>query len=99
MIQKAIALDFKILHPEDYSIQDQVKLFRYAEVIAGEDGSAMHNIGFSEKSPLVLMLARDSRYNFWHIPVAKISNSQLRVIDNLKGISGYLYPDNFLDEI
>jgi hypothetical protein len=95
IIEEAISNGFQIIYPEEMSLANQVQLFRAAEIIAGEDSSALHNIGFSEKSPLVMILARGDRYNFWHIPVAKTSNATLKVFDNIRNDKGYSFPSNF----
>jgi hypothetical protein len=52
---------FTILHPEQLSIQDQVRLFSRARMIAGPRGSGLHNIVFSRPdTPLLLLTERRS---------------------------------------
>jgi capsular polysaccharide biosynthesis protein len=52
---------FTILHPEQLSIQDQVRLFSRARMIAGPRGSGLHNIVFARPdTPLLLLTERRS---------------------------------------
>lgn len=51
------ALGFAIIHPQELSIFDQVKLFSEAKLIAGSGGSAMHNTLFSSEHCKVLIVS------------------------------------------
>jgi hypothetical protein len=51
------ALGFTIIHPQELSIFDQVKLFSEAKLIAGSGGSAMHNTLFSNEDCKVLIVS------------------------------------------
>lgn len=51
------ALGFLIVHPQELSIFDQVKLFSEAKLIAGSGGSAMHNTLFSRSDSKVLIVS------------------------------------------
>jgi capsular polysaccharide biosynthesis protein len=51
------SLGFKIVHPQEMAISDQVKLFSTAKMIAGSGGSAMHNTLFSDPQSKVLILS------------------------------------------
>lgn len=48
---------FTIIRPEALSLEDQVRLFTHARVIAGPGGSAMHNMVFAAPDARVLILA------------------------------------------
>lgn len=48
---------FEVVYPEDYSMADQVVMFRRAEVIAGFAGSGLFNICFAPGTKTVIMLA------------------------------------------
>lgn len=50
-------LGFAIIHPQELSIFDQVKLFSSAKFIAGSGGSAIHNVLFSRDDCKVLILS------------------------------------------
>ena len=45
---------FKVLHPEHWRFEQQVALFQRAEVIAGVEGSALHNSVFMQPGKLVI---------------------------------------------
>jgi hypothetical protein len=51
------SLGFEIIHPQELSIYDQVKLFSEAKYIAGSGGSAMHNTLFSNEECKVLIIS------------------------------------------
>lgn len=51
----AISNDYVVLHPEEYSIIDQVKLFGNATHIVGEYGSALHNAIFSKRNTSIVV--------------------------------------------
>ncbi|MCZ4058020.1 glycosyltransferase 61 family protein [Pantoea sp. LMR881] len=48
---------FTIIHPQELPMEDQIKLFRDAKMIAGTGGSAMHNAIYSGDDAKVLILA------------------------------------------
>ena len=50
---------FEIVHPQELSVVEQIRLVRSAAVIAGCDGSALHNVVFAR--PGTRVLAFDSR--------------------------------------
>lgn len=52
-----LGLGFSIIHPQDLSAADQVKIFSNACLIAGSGGSAMHNSLFANENSKVLILA------------------------------------------
>lgn len=45
---------FKVLHPERWSFEQQVALFQRAEVVAGVEGSALHNSVFMRHGARVI---------------------------------------------
>lgn len=51
------SLGFEIIHPQELSIYDQIKLFSEAKYIAGSGGSAMHNTVFSSPECKVLIIS------------------------------------------
>ncbi|GEB12310.1 hypothetical protein NSI01_06250 [Pimelobacter simplex] len=48
--------DFEIVYPEDYSLGEQVEMFRAAEVIAGFSGSGMFQIAFVAEPKRVIQV-------------------------------------------
>ena len=48
---------FLIVHPQDLAIEDQVRLFANARLIAGSGGSAMHNAVFARPDARVLIVS------------------------------------------
>ncbi|MEP6817607.1 MAG: glycosyltransferase 61 family protein [Marmoricola sp.] len=53
---------FDIVFPEDYSLSEQARMFRDAEVIGGYAGSALFNICLTQSPKRVFMISSDS-YN------------------------------------
>jgi capsular polysaccharide biosynthesis protein len=48
------AIGYNVIYPEDYSIDDQVAIFRSAEIIVGCTGAAFANVIFCERNPKVI---------------------------------------------
>lgn len=67
---------FAVIDPQDWSLEQQANLFFHARYIAGEDGSALHNIIFC--NPMVeqtlIVLQGPSRVNFLHGVLGEILN-------------------------
>lgn len=49
--------DFFIVHPQDYSIENQIKLFTHAKLIASVGGSAAHSAVFAAENAKVLIIS------------------------------------------
>lgn len=92
-------MGFTTVYPEDYSIFQMQRLLQNAEVIVGEDGSALHNIVFAQRSCLLIVLCTSSRRNFWHASLCSAMGQKLAfvlsapsekgdivLIDDLKGV-------------
>ena len=60
----AVKNGFKIIHPEEKSISEQIQIFSSAQFIAGEYGSAMHNSIFSPSSSKILVLQSSEHLHF-----------------------------------
>lgn len=54
----AVGSGLRVVYPEDYSLEQQIAIFRRARVVAGEFGSALHNTIFSRAGTRVLCLNR-----------------------------------------
>lgn len=54
------AAGFEIVFPEDYSLGDQVEMFRAADVVAGFAGSGLFNLCFVEKPVRVVMIRSEA---------------------------------------
>ena len=64
-------LGFKILHPERWRFEQQVALFRRADVLAGVEGSALHNSVFMRPSTRVISIGTP------RVPSGDILNQRL----------------------
>ena len=69
---------FRVLHPEKWSFEQQVALFQRAEVIAGVEGSALHNSVFMRSEALVINIGTARE------PTGDILNQ--RLCDSLSGV-------------
>ncbi|MCV3769090.1 glycosyltransferase family 61 protein [Rhizobium sp. TRM95796] len=62
-IEIALAeMGFAIIHPQEYSFAQQVRLFHQARLVVGEYSSAMHNAVFCQPGACILCLNRINRY-------------------------------------
>lgn len=51
---------FEVVYPEDYSMPEQARMFREAEVVAGYAGSALFNLVFADRPTRVLLISSES---------------------------------------
>jgi capsular polysaccharide biosynthesis protein len=70
-------MGFEIISPEDFSWEDQVRIFSDAEIIIGEAGSAMHNTIFSGEGAIVICL---NPTNHLQSSIAAIRNQKIMSI-------------------
>jgi len=73
---------FVLAYPETLSINEQVALFQNADIIIGEDGSALHNIAFCKPRTRCIVIKNPTRINFWHYAIASASKVNLIMFDN-----------------
>ena len=71
-------LGFKILHPESWRFEQQVALFQRADVLAGVEGSALHNSVFRRSEALGINIGTARE------PTGDILNQ--RLCDSLSGV-------------
>ena len=62
---------FTIVHPEEYSLPGQARIFNRARAILGEDGSGLHNIIFSEPGCRLGVVSIPERVNLWHLGICE----------------------------
>lgn len=69
LAQRLARLGFVAIAPESYSMADQIRLFRGAEVIVGAHGGALANIGFCRPGTKIFELQMDARlsWEFRHL--------------------------------
>lgn len=92
-------LGFTVVHPEQMPYRKQFQLFRHAEIVVGEDGSAMHNAGFCRPGTPIIVYsrgARGSKINWWHGAVAQVADARLHYLQSQLTEAGYEAP---VDEI
>jgi len=77
-------LGFTVIHPEDFPLAEQFQLFAHAEIVVGEDGSAMHNAGFCRPdTPIVIWSrSREEKLNAWHGAVAETARAPLSYLQS-----------------
>ncbi|CAM3247149.1 glycosyltransferase 61 family protein [Asticcacaulis taihuensis] len=73
----AVARGYKIVFPETLDIPQQIRLMQSARIIVGEDGSALHNIIFSEPGARLGVLSLPERTNLWHLSLCHVLGHQL----------------------
>lgn len=57
-------LGFEVVYSEDYTFEEQVKLFQQAEFIVAPNGSALNNLIFSSPQVKVLLLGQKNLFNW-----------------------------------
>ncbi len=67
----AVSNGYTVLHPEQFSLFEQATIFRRARAIIGEDGSALHNIIFSEPGCILGIIGIPERLNLWHLGICE----------------------------
>lgn len=77
-------LGFKILHPERWRFEQQIALFRRADVLAGVEGSALHNSVFMRAGTRVISIGTPRE------PSGDILNQ--RLCNSLSGVSSTSIP-------
>ena len=91
------ARGFDVLFPEDDPFSKQFNLFREADVVVGEDGSAMHNAGFCRPGTPLIVWSRADKVNWWHGQVSLAADLPLHYLQShLRDDGGYDAP---LDDI
>jgi len=84
---------FQVLYPEEHPYRLQFQMFHQAEVVVGEDGSAMHNAGFCRPGTPLIVFSRGDKVNWWHGPVAQSAGLQLHYLASPPdGAGGYAAP-------
>jgi len=62
----AAGLGFTVISPERFSVRAQAHLFQGARVVVGEDGSALHNVAFSEPGCTLGVISESARFSPLH---------------------------------
>jgi capsular polysaccharide biosynthesis protein len=78
---------FSIVFPEDYSLPDQVALFRTAQVVAGFAGSALFNLCWSVEPKRVIAHATESYTARNEYLIAAVLGHELHFITSVPDIS------------
>lgn len=79
-------LGWAVVHPEKLSLASQAAVFAQASVIAGDDGSALHNSIHSKPETKILCLDFQ-RANMFHASVANVLGHKLAYLDSDKVVS------------
>lgn len=70
---------FESFSPAHHSILDQIKVFREADVIVGQDSSALHNVCWTNRATLVVLTDVD-RINPYHYILQRINKGRLGIV-------------------
>jgi hypothetical protein len=62
---------YQILSPETLSIPGQAAALRHARIVVGQDGSALHNIIYSDPGLKLGVLCMQDRLNLWHLSICE----------------------------
>ncbi len=79
-------LGWQLVHPEKLSLQEQARVFSDAAIIAGEDGSALHNSIYSRPGTKILCLDFH-RANLLHASIANVMKHKLAYVHGDKTVN------------
>lgn len=88
-LERALSpLGFSTVFPEDYPYPVQFQIFHQAEIVVGEDGSALHNAGFCRPGTPLVVFSRGNRVIPWHGAVARAADLPLVYLQSLPRADG-----------
>jgi hypothetical protein len=94
---------YNVIYPELLSLEEQAAVFRSARVIIGEDGSALHNVIFSEPGSALGIIGLPVRRNLWHRAICEVMGIWVTYMecDELEGdhIASETQFNNMLDAL
>jgi len=71
---------FEAVRPEEFSVEDQIRLFHQAEILVGASGSGMANTVFAEDATLIEIMPQEANISVWFA----ITNEQNNQYDYLR---------------
>jgi len=77
------SLGWQVVHPEELSLHDQAAIFSHASIIAGDDGSALHNSIYAKPGTKILCLDFQ-RGNLLHASIANALKHKLAYVNGDK---------------
>ena len=72
---------FKILYPEELSLEEQVFYFQTSKIVAGMSGTIMHNIGFARKETKLCIMNRTCMLNAPQLLLNKLFENEVYIVD------------------
>jgi hypothetical protein len=84
----AVNRGFVSVRPEEFSLPAQARIFNQARIVVGEDGSALHNIIFSDPGCGLGVISVPERSNLWHMAICQNLNHHLCYIGARIGDDG-----------
>ncbi|MBR5401586.1 MAG: glycosyltransferase family 61 protein [Treponema sp.] len=72
---------FKIIHPENYSLEEQLFLYENCNYFASLEGSGAHNSVFCKPETYVIILRKSNFINGYQIAIDKMNNTKTSYID------------------
>lgn len=72
---------YKVIHPEEHSITDQIAMFYYCDEIATTEGSIAHNCIFMKPKKNIVIIRKANYVNKYQITINKLRNLNAVFID------------------
>jgi capsular polysaccharide biosynthesis protein len=69
-------LGYRIVHPENLSVSEQINIFSMADVVAGEAGSGLHNSIFMQNETTVVNLQSSRQEHLIQSSLRQINNGK-----------------------
>lgn len=90
---------YKIVRPEKLSVVQQIRVMQNARFVMGEDGSALHNVIFSEPGLRLGVLSLPERANLWHLSICHVMGHRAAYCygQSDQSIIGLQKLDDFID--
>lgn len=73
---------FKIIHPQNYTLEEQLSLYESCKYFAALEGSGAHNSIFCKQGTNVYILRKSDFINSYQIAIDKIANTHTVYIDS-----------------
>lgn len=98
--QHMIRRGYRVVHPQDLAVREQIALMQGARIVVGEDGSALHNVAFCRPGAALGVLSTPERDNLYHFSICQIRGHKVGycpVADGLSDDAAATVLDDFLD--
>lgn len=80
---------YKVIRPEDYSLEEQLSIIANCEYFAATDGSICHNSIFCKPGTKLIVLRKAPYINSYQVAINQIANLDVTIIDANHSVPPY----------